>query len=383
MDSLTCGICLDQLRVPVSTPCGHLCCEACLTSYIETSADAMNASCPTCRAPFTIAIPDLRFVPKKYHTLIIPSIRRVFIADASDNGAQHNLPPGSAPSPNTNRELRAQIATLTDKVNALVHDKGLLMDRCESAIRARDVHAQGERAARLEKERLDRELKDLRRKYDSVKGKYKALKASQQIAPHGPSLAPTVTTGKRKSHQAALDALLDVSLASSSAGTSAGHPYPLDFTISSATPSSREQKRPRLLGSPFDLAKRVASRTSTTSLSTRGRSRMLIDEGEEGDSGFRASDFDMELGFDFDFDPEIEGDFDLDGDVSSSGGPQRSGLPTGDVFSPRAIRGGRGSISFDFEEEEEEERRGDGNANGSLRLGNGVRPTWMLSPVDE
>ncbi|KAI1790279.1 hypothetical protein LXA43DRAFT_891386 [Ganoderma leucocontextum] len=177
MDTLTCGICLDQLRVPVSTPCGHLCCEACLTSYIETSADAMNASCPTCRAPFTIAIPDLRFVPKKYHTLIIPSIRRVFIADSSENRAQHQ-PPGSASTTSTNRELRAQIATLTDKVNALVHDKGLLMDRCEAAIRARDVHAQGERAIRLDKERLERELKDLRRKYDCVKGKYKALKAS-------------------------------------------------------------------------------------------------------------------------------------------------------------------------------------------------------------
>lgn len=169
-------------------------------SYIETSADAMNTSCPTCRAPFTIgtflnhprsripnaslthehanaAIPDLRFVPKKYHTLILPSIRRVFIADASDNGAQQQLL-GSASTTNTNRELRAQIATFTDNLNALVRDKGLLMDRCEAAIRARDVHAQGERSIRLDKERLDRELKDLRHKYDSVKGKYKALKAS-------------------------------------------------------------------------------------------------------------------------------------------------------------------------------------------------------------
>ena len=165
-------------------------------SYIETSADAMNASCPTCRAPFTIgtfpnhpqphvpnpslnhmrvhvAIPDLRFVPKKYHTLIMPSIRRVFIADASDNAQ-----PLSGASTNTKRELRAQIATLTDNMNALVRDKGLLMDRCEAAIRARDVHAQGERGIRLDKERLERELKDLRRKYDCVKDKYKALKAS-------------------------------------------------------------------------------------------------------------------------------------------------------------------------------------------------------------
>ena len=89
----------------------------------------------------------------------------------------------------------------------------------------------------------------------------------------------------------------------------------------------------------------------------------------------------MELGFDFDFDPEIEGDFDLDETVSSSGGPQRSGLPSGDVFSPRAARGGRGSISFEFgnEEDEREEER---DRSGSVRLG-GVRPTWMRSPVDE
>ena len=205
--------------------------------------------------------------------------------------------------------------------------------------------------------------------------------ARQHTVPHGPeSLAPeaVATTGKRKSYQAALDASI-----ASSAGTGSDHPYPLDLIASSDTPASRIQKRPRLLGSPFDLAKRVASRTNTTASrrSARGRSGLLIDESEEGDSGFRASDFDMELGFDFDFDPEIEGD-DLDLDVSSSGGPQRSGLPAGDVFSPRAMRGGRGSISFDFEEEREKEMEEERSRAGIVRLG-GVRPTWMLSPVDE
>ncbi len=211
--------------------------------------------------------------------------------------------------------------------------------------------------------------------------------ARQQNASLGPALAPAATTiGKRKSHQAALDALLDASLVSSSASTNANRTSLLDLTTSSDTPASasRVQKRPRLLGSPFDLAKRVESRSarrypnsnSNSNSSKRGRSGLLIDEGEEGDSGFRASDFDMELGFDFDFDPEIEGDFDLD--VSSSGGPQRSGLPVGDVFSPRAPRGGRGSISFG--EEDDEEKVDERSVN--MRLG-GVRPTWMLSPVDE
>ncbi|KAH9893211.1 hypothetical protein C8Q73DRAFT_647407 [Cubamyces lactineus] len=165
MDALTCGICLEQLKIPVCTPCGHLCCEACLTAYIEASADAMNASCPTCRAPFTIAIPDLRFVPKKYHTLILPSIRRVFI-----------FPNGGA-SLESQHELRAQVARLTEKIDALVEDRATLMDRCEAAIRASQIHAQGERDERLEKERLHRELRDLRKKYENVKGRYKTLKA--------------------------------------------------------------------------------------------------------------------------------------------------------------------------------------------------------------
>ncbi|KAI8969363.1 hypothetical protein BD414DRAFT_428737 [Trametes punicea] len=168
MDALTCGICLDEVKVPVATPCGHLCCEACLTSYIEASADALSASCPSCRAPFSIAIPDLRFVPKKYHTLILPSIRRVFIspnADTSSGGESQ-------------RELRAQVASLTDKIDALVRDKALLMDRCEAAIRASQAHAQGERDERLAKERLERDLRDLRKKYEGLKGKYQALKAS-------------------------------------------------------------------------------------------------------------------------------------------------------------------------------------------------------------
>ena len=137
-----------------------------------------------------LAIPDLRFVPKKYHTLIIPSIRRVFIADSSELAAppSPSTSPSSShanpnPNPNsvaadTNRELRAQIAALTDKAAALERDKALLMDRCEAAIRARDAHAQGERDRRLEKERLESELKELRRKYEGVKGRYRALKTS-------------------------------------------------------------------------------------------------------------------------------------------------------------------------------------------------------------
>ena len=117
------------------------------------------------RLELRLAIPDLRFVPKKYHTLILPSIRRVFIS------------PNASASIESQHELRAQVARLTEKIDALVEDKATLMDRCEAAIRASQIHAQGERDERLEKERLQRELRDLRKKYENVKGKYKTLKA--------------------------------------------------------------------------------------------------------------------------------------------------------------------------------------------------------------
>ncbi|TBU34021.1 hypothetical protein BD311DRAFT_340176 [Dichomitus squalens] len=188
----------------------------------------------------------------------------------------------------------------------------------------------------------------------------------------GVAFSVVATTGKRTSSQAALDAS-----ASSSSSVARLNYFAHSGSRSldregdpgddaSARPVLRIPKRPRLLGSPFDLAKRVAARRSPAL--RKSRSRMLIDEDEEGDSGFRASDFEEGGG---------------EGDLSSSGGPQRSGLPAGDIFSPRAGWGGMGSISFEFGEEEE---GGSGFFERSVRgrgTGVGVRPTWLLSPEDE
>lgn len=129
-----------------------------------------------------VANPDLRVVAKKYHSFIIPSIRRVFLPTDDD------APEQAGPS-QSRRDLVMQITALNEKVAALVRDKSLLMDRCEASIRASHAHAQHERDERLEKERLardlrtakerhEREMHELRKKYDCVKGKYKTLKAS-------------------------------------------------------------------------------------------------------------------------------------------------------------------------------------------------------------
>ncbi|KAI0765979.1 hypothetical protein BC629DRAFT_901035 [Irpex lacteus] len=54
MVGTTCTICLDDVKSPVSIPCGHLHCEGCLVQYVEQNDDATEAPCPTCRAPFCI-----------------------------------------------------------------------------------------------------------------------------------------------------------------------------------------------------------------------------------------------------------------------------------------------------------------------------------------
>ncbi|KAI0732152.1 hypothetical protein C8Q72DRAFT_774855 [Fomitopsis betulina] len=156
----SCGICLDDLKNPVSTPCGHLHCENCLISHVEANSDAVTASCPSCRTPFSIATPDLRFVPAKYHKYIIPSVRRVFFDAPGDS----------------NRALKATVVRLEERVKGLESDKTLLMERCEASMVASSKHAEGERDARMECEHLRRDMRDLRKKYDSLKGRYREYK---------------------------------------------------------------------------------------------------------------------------------------------------------------------------------------------------------------
>lgn len=47
---LTCSICLDLFEEPVSTPCGHNFCQACIGGYWASSA---LCSCPLCKRQFT------------------------------------------------------------------------------------------------------------------------------------------------------------------------------------------------------------------------------------------------------------------------------------------------------------------------------------------
>ena len=54
---LTCAICLDIVFQPVSAPCSHAFCRACLRRLLEFSAD--GAACPKCRQPLRMAAESL------------------------------------------------------------------------------------------------------------------------------------------------------------------------------------------------------------------------------------------------------------------------------------------------------------------------------------
>ena len=112
----------------------------------------------------TLVTLDFTIVPKKYHNFISPPLRRVFL-DAQEDNSRAVI-----------ENLNAEVAALRERVASLSRDKGLLMDRCESAHSALTRLRADERTARTEnrtaraaalkdQEDLDR----LRAEYDSLK----------------------------------------------------------------------------------------------------------------------------------------------------------------------------------------------------------------------
>ncbi|EMD39240.1 hypothetical protein CERSUDRAFT_112902 [Gelatoporia subvermispora B] len=219
---MNCSICLDDLKDPVSTPCGHIHCEKCLIAHVDASSDGLNASCPTCRAEFCIAIPDLRFVSLKHHQFIMPGVRRVFLDGPSASS----------------KALEDTITVLSTRVRELERDKTLLLDRCEAALIASSAHAEGERAVRLQVDKLKKEMQELRGKYDNVKRKYKEMKDAKDSEKSTPDAGPSY----RRLFPGC-------------------NPFSR-IEASSIRPMLRIQKRPRLLGSPFDPEKARANRSS-------------------------------------------------------------------------------------------------------------------------
>ncbi|TCD69484.1 hypothetical protein EIP91_007414 [Steccherinum ochraceum] len=342
----TCTICLDELKNPVSTPCGHLHCETCIAQVIESSEDAVTASCPTCRAPFCIAQPDLRFIPTKYHKFLMPSVRRVYF----EAGPQVSSSSSTSSSTESDADLKDQISALEARVASLTRDKSLLMDRCEMTISASTHHAQKERIARLNNQNLKKEVETLktqlkalkfdydgyRIKCDSLEDKLRLMK-NRMDAP-----SPVKSSSKRTSTQAALD------------GTFLSSRLPEQDGEASTRLVLPIPKRPRLC----DRARRTsldASSSSTASSSHlvpppifKKRSSRISDDMGLGNIPSRSSMTPVRTSIFMTANSAASS-----ATLTSGSLPARSGLSGGDLFSPtHAAKGdedevGHGSIDFE------------------------------------
>lgn len=88
---LTCSICLDLFKRPVSLPCDHTFCEACISSYWSgprSKGQGGSGSCPQCRKVF----PGHSYRPNR----IVANIVESYCQGIEESGGRLAAGPGEA-----------------------------------------------------------------------------------------------------------------------------------------------------------------------------------------------------------------------------------------------------------------------------------------------
>jgi len=92
----------------------------------------MTAKCPECRASFDLVVPDLTYLPEKYHKFVTNNVRRVYVDFSS-----------------ANKELRESLTAAEDRLARKAAMEQTLLRRCEELAEALSIHRQGERDANM------------------------------------------------------------------------------------------------------------------------------------------------------------------------------------------------------------------------------------------
>ncbi|KAF8198300.1 hypothetical protein K438DRAFT_1717926 [Mycena galopus ATCC 62051] len=103
----SCSICLEPFRAPVSLPCGHVFCRACIRRTVvqsltkPESESTIQHLCPACRAPYSILNIDPVLVPGYLRPHIMPPIRTLFLDDPAPSTSPSAAACASTPSTST------------------------------------------------------------------------------------------------------------------------------------------------------------------------------------------------------------------------------------------------------------------------------------------
>ncbi|KAF8997900.1 hypothetical protein BDQ17DRAFT_1248120 [Cyathus striatus] len=110
---ITCHICLEDLKSPVSLPCGHIFCKECIRRAVEAIKSYSSLhSCPSCRALYTVAPIDPAVVPAHLRPHLTPSIRKVYLDQLLREGPRPSTSVTSGSADVEIARLRAENAAL-------------------------------------------------------------------------------------------------------------------------------------------------------------------------------------------------------------------------------------------------------------------------------
>ncbi|TEB21966.1 hypothetical protein FA13DRAFT_1613588, partial [Coprinellus micaceus] len=134
-----CSICLSAYDEPVCIPCGHVYCVGCITDVVNAPEETGTvAKCPTCRSEFHLVVPDLTYLPKKYHPFVVSSLRRIYLDESSEVV-----------------NLERDVAKYKARLQSSREREELLMKECERHQKKARGYRVREQEARMEKEKLE------------------------------------------------------------------------------------------------------------------------------------------------------------------------------------------------------------------------------------